>query len=266
METDDSTPIPRSEAADAKPCGSDIPASVAGRPGSGRSQAVRLWALAAGAVAAPVSWLLVEATLDVFKPKGSPTQFIRQTFMISGWQERATAGTQNATLALGLLGATLGLALGLTGGLARSARAGAWAALLGLVLGASAGAGATLAAVPLASHIRHRDPGNMSAEMASSLLVHGLPWSAVGATAGLAFGLGLGGRARPWRGVVGGLLGALAGAVLYEIIGALALPGSKIADPIAVTWGARLLAQILAVIPIAAGVAVLVSYPTDQRS
>jgi hypothetical protein len=217
-------------------------------------------------VAALVSWLLIEATFDAFKPKGTPTQFIRQTFMIPGWQERATAGTWNAALALGLMGATTGLALGLAGGLARSARAGALAALLGLVLGAGAGAAATLAAVPLASHIRHRDPGNMSAEMGSSLIVHGVPWSAVGAAAGLAFGIGLGGRTRAGRGLVAGLVGALAGAILYEIIGALALPGSKIADPVAVTWSARLLAQILAVVPIAAGVAVFVSYSTDRRS
>ena len=71
METHDSTPIPPSEAADAKPSGSAVPASVAGSPGSGRSGAVRLWALGAGAAAALVSWLLIEATLDSFKPKGT---------------------------------------------------------------------------------------------------------------------------------------------------------------------------------------------------
>jgi hypothetical protein len=140
------------------------------------------------------------------------------------------------------------------------------AAFLGLVVGAAAGVGAALAAVPLASHVRDRDPGNMSAEMASSLLVHGLPWAAVGAVGGLAFGIGLGGRARAARGLLGGLLGALAGAFLYEIIGALALPGSKTLEPIAATWGIRLLAQFLAVVPLAAGVAALVPDPADGRS
>jgi hypothetical protein len=137
--------------------------------------------------------------------------------------------------------------------------------LLGLVLGAAAGAGAAVAAVPLASRVHERDPGNMSAEMASSLLVHGLPWAAVGAAGGLAFGIGLGGRARPSRGLLGGLLGAIAGTFLYEIIGAMALPDHKIIEPIAATWGVRLLAQFLAVIPTAAGVAALVPYPTDRR-
>jgi hypothetical protein len=214
-----------------------------------------------------LSWLLIEATLGSFKPKGTAARFMGSTFLLPGWQERATAGTRNAALALGLMGATVGLALGLAGGLAsRSARAGAAAAFLGLVLGAAAGAGAALAAVPLSSHVRERDPGNMSAEMASSLLVHGLPWAAIGAVGGLAFGIGLGGRAQAGRGLVGGLLGAVAGAFLYEIIGALALPGNKTIEPIAATWGIRLLAQLLAIIPAAAGVAALVPDRADRRS
>jgi len=266
METHDSTPIPPSEAADAKPSGSAVPANAPGSPGSGRSGAVRLWALGAGAAAALVSWLLIEATLDSFKPKVMATRSMGSPFMNPGWEERATAATRNAALALGLMGATVGLALGLAGGLARqSARAGAVAAFLGLVLGAAAGAGAALAAVPLATQVRERDPLNTSAEMASSLLVHGLPWAAVGAIGGLAFGIGLGGRAPACRGLVGGLLGAVAGAFLYEIIGALALPGSRNIEPIAATWGVRLLAQFLAVIPLAAGVAALVPYPPERR-
>jgi len=265
METHDSPRISPSEAANAEPSGSAVPAGAAGTHASGRSGAVRLWALGAGAAAALVSWLLIETTLDSFKatatPKGS------RAFLAPGAEERATAGTRNAALAMGLTGATAGLALGLAGGLARrSAQAAVAAGLLGLMLGAAAGAGAMLIALPIASHVHDRDPGTMSAEMASSLLVHGLPWGAVGTLGGLAFGIGLGGRARAGRGLLGGLLGGVAGAILYEIIGALALPGSKIIDPIAATWGVRLLAQFLAVIPLAAGIAALVPYPADRRS
>jgi hypothetical protein len=266
METHDSTPIPPTEAADAKPSGSAIHAGAAGSHASGRSGAVRLWALGAGAAAALVSWLLIETTLDSFKPTAVLKRSGSSPFLAPGAEERATAVTRNAEVAMCLTGATLGLLLGLAGGLAhQSARAGAVAALLGLVLGAAAGASAAVAAVPLASRVHERDPGNMSAEMASSLLVHGLPWAAVGAVGGLAFGIGLGGRARPSRGLLGGLLGAIAGTFLYEIIGAMALPDHKIIEPIAATWGVRLLAQFLAVIPTAAGVAALVPYPTDRR-
>jgi hypothetical protein len=211
-----------------------------------------------------VSWLLIELTLDRFKPKGTAARFMSSTFLIPGWQERVSAGTRNAALALGLMGGTVGLAFGLAGGLARrSARTGAVMALLGLVLGASAGVGATLAAVPLASWVRERDPGSLSAEMVSSLLVHGLPWAAIGGVGGLAFGIGLGGRARAGRGLLGGLLGALAGAFLYELIGALALPGTKTVEPIAATLGIRLLAEFLAVFLPAAGIAALV--PSSRR-
>jgi hypothetical protein len=265
MESHDPTPTSPSGAHNANSSGTAL--SAAGSPASVRSGAVRVWALGAGAAAALVSWLLIESTLNSFKPKGTATRFMTSTYMIPGAQERATAETWNAVLAMGLMGAAVGLALGLAGGLARqSARASAVAGLLGLVLGAAAGAGAARAAVPLASRVHDRDPGSMSVEMASSLLVHGLPWAAVGAVGGLAFGVVLGDRARAARGLLGGLLGAIAGAFLYEIIGALALPGARMAEPIAATWGIRLLGQVLAVIPIAAGVASLVPDPTHPRS
>jgi hypothetical protein len=106
----------------------------------------------------------------------------------------------------------------------------------------------------------------MSVEMAASLLVHGLPWAAVGAAGGLAFGIGLGGRASALRGLLGGLLGALAGAVLYEITGALALPDAKLMEPIAATWGIRLLAQCLAVLAMAGGVAMLIPERVDRAA
>jgi hypothetical protein len=267
METHDSGPIPAPSAGDAKPSGPDESAQIASGSRRSRSGSVRSWALGAGAGAALVSWLLIELTLDSFKPKGTASRFMNSTYLIPGWQERSSALTRNAVLALGLMGATVGLAFGLAGGWARrSARAAAAAAFLGLVLGAAAGAGAALGAIPLASHVRERDPGNMSGEMVSSLLVHGLPWAAVGAVGGLVFGIGLGGRDAAGRGPLGGLLGAVAGAFLYEIIGALLLPGTKTLEPVAATWGIRLLAQFLAVIPLAAGVAMLVPDPADRRS
>jgi len=105
----------------------------------------------------------------------------------------------------------------------------------------------------------------MSTEMAASLITHGGIWGAVGAIGGLAFGIGLGGRSRAVRALLGGLLGAVAGAILYELIGALALPDNKSMEPIAATWGTRILAQVLAVISTAVGVAALVAEPTPRQ-
>ena len=102
----------------------------------------------------------------------------------------------------------------------------------------------------------------MSAEMASSLLVHGLPWAAVGAAGGLAFGIGLGGRARAVRGLLGGLLGAIAGAFLYEIIGALALPDARSSSPSPRRGASACWHSSWRVIPLAVGVAALVPDPT----
>jgi hypothetical protein len=188
------------------------------------------------------------------------------TYMIPEARERDAAEIRNAEVALGLMGASVGLAFGLAGGLARaSARAGVMAGILGLVLCTAAGAGAAQIAVPLANRIHLKDPGSLSGEMISSLLVHGLPWAAIGAVGGLAFGIGLGGGANAARALLGGLIGALAGAVLYEILGALVLPGAKIIEPVAATWGIRLLAQCVAAISLAAGVAMFVSGSADRK-
>jgi hypothetical protein len=166
---------------------------------------------------------------------------------------------------MGLMGATVGLTLGLASGLVRkSPRSGALAALLGLVLGAAAGSGAAVVGVPLASRLHDWDPGNMSVEMASSLLMHGIPWAVIGAVGGLAYGWGLGGRVLAIRGLLAGLFGGVAGAFLYEIVGALALPDAKIIEPVAVSWGVRLLAQLVAVLATAAAVAALVPVPTNR--
>ncbi len=264
METREPNPIPSSPPARAAGGSSAPSTDTGGTPVRGRAGAIRFWALGAGVTATLLSWLLIEATLGSFKPKGTANQFMGSTFLIPGAQERASSETRNAVLAFGLMGAAVGLVLGATGGLVRRSTRTASAAVLGLVLGAAAGSGAALVAVPAASRVHERDPGNMALEMASSLLARGGPWGAIGAVGGLAFGIGLGGRGRAVRGLLGGLAGAIAGAILFEVVGALALPGTKTMEPIAATWGIRLLAQFLAVISTAAGVAAFVSDSADR--
>jgi hypothetical protein len=58
----------------------------------------------------------------------------------------------------------------------------------------------------------------------------------------------------------------VAGAFLFELIGALAMPDVKILQPIAATRDVRLIAQASAVITAAAGVAALVPSTTRRRS
>lgn len=64
------------------------------------------------------------------------------------------------------------------------------------------------------------------------LLTVGAIATAVGAAAGLAFGIGLGGRERWGKALVGGLIGAALGTAAYELVGAMAFPTAKTELPI----------------------------------
>jgi hypothetical protein len=85
--------------------------------------------------------------------------------------------------------------------------------------------------------------------------MHGGIWAAVGAAAGLAFGLGLGGRGRWARGALGGLLGGVAATMVYELVGALAFPIDKTSQPVSATVVTRFFAQFAVAVLAAAGAA-----------
>ena len=63
------------------------------------------------------------------------------------------------------------------------------------------------------------------------LLTQGAIWAGIGAVSGLVFAVGLGGRSRWITTLVGGLLGAAAAAIVYEIVGALAFPSDTYGSP-----------------------------------
>ncbi len=100
------------------------------------------------------------------------------------------AATRNAIVSFTILGAALGLGLGLAGGLMR--RSVLWtllAATIGLGLGGLTGFEVSQFSIPYYyAHMKADD-------LVYSLQVHGGTWAAIGAVAGLAFGLGRG----PWR-------------------------------------------------------------------
>ena len=64
------------------------------------------------------------------------------------------------------------------------------------------------------------------------LLTLGSICSSVGAAGGLAFGIGLGGRDRWMKSLLGGLVGAALATVVYELVGAIAFPTDKTELPI----------------------------------
>ena len=71
-----------------------------------------------------------------------------------------------------------------------------------------------------------------SGDLVLPLLTHGAIWSAVGAIGGLAFGLGPAAKAAGKPRLVGGLVGAAAATIVYEIVGAVAFASSKTDLPV----------------------------------
>jgi hypothetical protein len=208
-------------------------------------------------VAGLASWLGGEVSRGVIQPPLHEIKTKGMILRVATHHDEAVADAQNAGLAFGLMGVFLGAGLGLAGGLARrSGRAAASSGLLGLVLGAAATAGLSVALLPVYTSAKERDPDALSRDIVLPLIVHVGIWSAVGAAGGLALGIGLGERRRLSRTALGGLVGATAGAVAYELVGAALFPFAGTAQPVSTTWGTRLLAR-LAVTTLAAAGAVL---------
>ena len=78
------------------------------------------------------------------------------------------------------------------------------------------------------------------------LLIHLGLWSATGLVAGLAFGIGSQGfkPARLFEAALAGLVGAMVGTFVYEMVGAFLFPFDHTADPFSTTPGTRLLARV----------------------
>lgn len=248
MPTNDSDPSPGTVPPDVSPAGAASPeALLAVGPTAGRqSPPARIWTLtlAAGLIAGFASWLVGETLQGRFQPGllvtngiPSPEESKAHSMVM------AAAVMLEATLAFASLGAALGLALGVAGGTAgRSARAASIAGVSGAILGAVAGAAMTQLLLPI--YFRSYDPDNE--DLILGLLIKGGISSAIGAAGGaaLAFGIGLGDRGRAVRAILGGLLGAIAGVLVYELIGILAFPLDETTKPISATWGTRLLARL----------------------
>jgi MFS family permease len=229
---------------------SSVPPVSPAAPGPARSRAAWGWALSAGVIAGVASGLVGEASRKMFPSALSPK--IEAFPTPEGQLKVIRDRTVSAAVIFAQQGAILGLALGMAGGLARrSPRAGLAAAALGLVLGAAASGGAALGLVPI--YFRNENPEYDP--LVLSLLTHAGIWMAAGAAAGLAFGVGLGGRARAARAAMGGLLGAAGGTMLYEMVGALAFPLAKTSQPVSEAVATRLLAHLAVAALVAVGAA-----------
>jgi hypothetical protein len=80
-------------------------------------------------------------------------------------------------------------------------------------------------------------------------------WGPLGAVGGLAVGIGRGRWGQIPSLMIGGLVGAVIGAIVYEAIGGTVTPMAGTGDAISMTWPTRLLARLLVAVGAAAAIA-----------
>jgi len=232
-----------------------------------RHAAALIWilTLTAGLAAGFGGWAAVESIYGSYQPS------VKSSTSTPNPEEAAVrdmglrkAMIIEASLAFGTLGAVLGLTFGMAGGLARrSFRGGLAAAAIGMMLGAAGG----LAAGRILTPMHYNLSASIDDDLIVALVVQGAICAVVGAMAGAAFSLGLGedDERFDFRLVAGGLLGALAGLIVYQIAGVVAFPLDDTTLPISNTWGSRYLAKALVAGFAAIGVMLAMSANTRAR-
>jgi hypothetical protein len=223
---------------------------------------VGLGGLAAGLVAFGIG----EATYNCIPPERVLQNTMGTMAMAITSATQAKAEVRNAALAFAILGGCLAGAMGMAGGLARrSVVVAAGAGLLGLCLGAGVAAGISLATLPwfAEARITHSDY-----EMAFSFLMHCGIWGLSGAVAGLAFAIGRWSDDRRLFALapVGGFIGAVIGAMAFEVAGAGLFPLAYTGDPVSTDWPSRLTARLLVALATAAGVILFLPGATHSPS
>jgi hypothetical protein len=237
MSSPDAEPAHRPEISNAE--SAEAVAEAPHRSGSG---AVRLWlvTLAAGALAGAGSWWAAEHVYGRHPMERMATQGYASPEETRSRMASLRRGiTVETSRTFAILGGAVALALGLAGGLARGAAPAALGAgAVGLPLAAGAGFLATHLMLPIYFGAYRAD----NDDLGLAVVLQGGVCAPIGAAAGVAFGLGLreGGRPLDFRLVAGGLLGAIAGVVVYQLAGAIAFPFDGTALPLSNSPATRL--------------------------
>jgi hypothetical protein len=241
---------------DGAPEGLIVPESTGAGPWFGRARGL---AAIAGLLAGLLAFAIGEATYEIIPTEKVPKNLMGTTVLVV---ERATsteAARRNGALAFAALGLCLGTCLGLAGGLARRSASGAIAgAMTGGLLGLALGAGVSWASIPwfIMTRLDYTDY-----DIFISFIMHGLIWGLLGASAGLAFAVGLGRSRLCGKTLTAGFAGAVLGTVAYELIGAAAFPMAETDEPISETWATRLMARLLVTLGTALLVILLLPEP-----
>jgi hypothetical protein len=208
--------------------------------------------LAAGFLASLLTWLGSEFVVRSIPTEkdGAIVNGERQGIVTAESADRSDV--KRATIVYGIQGAVLAMALGIAGGVTRRSRSSAiMGGLIGLVIGAVGGAGVSSILFPW--FFRNLDP--ISGDLLLPLLTHFAIWSTLGVAAGVSYASALAGGARGMLlAVLGGIAGAVCGALVYEISGAIVFSGAKTDQPYASETPARLLAHAATGLAISLGV------------
>lgn len=227
---------------------------------AGRLQRSRRYVLIGGLVAGLVAFGLGEALHELIPARLEAVDTMGHIVMAPTVKTSNIAATWNGAIAVGALGVCLGGALGIAGGLARrSVAAAVKAGLSGAVLGAALAAATSLLLVP---YFLRTLPNYPDLDIILSMIMHGTIWGSAGAAGGLAFALGRGERNLIGPAVAAGLVGAVFGAVAFDLIGGALFPLANTGQPISSTWSTRFLARML--VPIGASGALGLTLPKNR--
>jgi len=258
------------------PNGADVAPENRATPGTAPAEAAQQdeakdrhnrarWCVAlAGLLAVLVAFGVGETIYELIPTQKVGVDTMGQIVIAPTARTASVAEARNAALTFGVFGACLGGFLGIAGGLARrSASAMVVAGLLGSILGLALGAGVSCALLPF---FLKTQPAYPEYELIISMIMHGSIWGLTGAAAGLAFAVGLGERRLHARALAAGFVGAVLGAIAFELIGAGFFPLASTGQPISTTWPTRLIARLVVTVTTAAAVVLLLPGPGPHKS
>lgn len=228
-----------------------------------RIKRARWWVALAGLLAGLAAFGVGEIVYDLIPTEKEQVNTLGTLSMVPTAKTTIRAAIRNGALAFGALGVCLGGLLGIAGGLARrSVSAMVAAGLLGSILGLASGAGVSFAVLPLYFRL---EPVYAEYDLILSMIMHASIWGLTGAVAGEAFAAGLGKPSLHGRAVAAGLVGAVIGAVAFELIGVMLFPFDNTGQPISTSWPPRLMARLMVTLATAAFVILLLAKPRPDK-
>jgi hypothetical protein len=232
-----------------------------GARGGARSRSTGWLVMLGGLLSGLLAFGLGELLHKRIPTERVPRDLMGTKIMVPSPETVKVSATMNAALAFGALGLCLAGSLGIIGGLVRrSASSPVKGGLVGAVLGLALGAGASVGLIPLAMEAQLDYPDY---DLILSLATHAAIWGLTGASAGVAFAIGLGERRLIGGALMAGLVGAVVGAVVFELIGGAFFGLAETGKPISATWPTRFLARLLVTLGTAGAVAAILPKKTE---